>query len=441
MKNSARFFELVIKNKLNVQIFFPSGVRGDLLTEDYIDLMVEAGVTGIWLALETASPRLQKLLRKNLNIETLHKNVAYFCDKYPQVILGLFTMHGLVTETEEEAFMTLEFIKSHKWIHFPLINILKIFPNTDIYQLALENNISKESIESSLQLNFHELPHTLPFKKSFTFKYQSDFFNEYFLKKERLLHVLPYQMKVLTEEDLVRMYRSYFPGKIKNKTDLFQFLGIKQEELGVQRCMDEKTVVVPEFNRKIKAYYPDKIAEKNALKILLIDLSQPFCEEKDIFQEHQEAPLGLLYLLSYLNKQLGSKIRGKIAKSRMDFQSYDGLRNLLTEFQPGLIGIRALSSSKTFVHEAVACIRHWGLDIPIVIGGPYASSESFSILSDQNIDLVVKGEGELTFCELVSGILENNGKLPGDEFLKEMPMRGLFLFQVEKINRKRVTMR
>ena len=62
--NSKRFFELVIKNKIKIQMFFPNGMRGDILTREYIDLMVKAGVVNIAVALETGSPRLQKLIEK-----------------------------------------------------------------------------------------------------------------------------------------------------------------------------------------------------------------------------------------------------------------------------------------------------------------------------------------------------------------------------------------
>ncbi|MCU0287682.1 MAG: condensation domain-containing protein, partial [Acidobacteria bacterium] len=69
IRESSKVFELIIKNKLKIQIFFPNGLRGDIMTPEYIDLMVEAGTRGINLSLETASPRLQKLLMKNLHLD------------------------------------------------------------------------------------------------------------------------------------------------------------------------------------------------------------------------------------------------------------------------------------------------------------------------------------------------------------------------------------
>jgi hypothetical protein len=76
--------------------------------------------------------------------------------------------------------MTLDFIKHLKWLHFPYVHILKIYKNTDMYDLALEHGLTAEAIERSANRAWHELPETLPFSKEFTLKYQADFFNNYF---------------------------------------------------------------------------------------------------------------------------------------------------------------------------------------------------------------------------------------------------------------------
>ncbi|MCP4148975.1 MAG: AMP-binding protein, partial [bacterium] len=118
-ENSARFFKLIIRHGLEIQIFFPNGLRGDTLTKEYIDLMIEAGTVHIGLSLETASPGLQKSLGKYLNLDKFRDNVEYLCKTHPNIFLELFTMHGLPGETEEEAMLTLNFIKSMKWVDFP----------------------------------------------------------------------------------------------------------------------------------------------------------------------------------------------------------------------------------------------------------------------------------------------------------------------------------
>jgi len=417
-KNSRRFFELIVQNQLDLYLFFL--MRGDMLTKEYIDLMVKAGLVRLGLALETASPRLQKLIGKHLNIEKLQINLEYIAEKYPHVILELYTMHGFPTETKQEALMTLNFIKNIKWLHFPYIFVLTIYPNTEMEKLALDNGIPPEAIDRSLNLAYHELPDTLPFEKDFSIKYQAEFLNDYFLSKERLLHVLPQQMKILTEAEMVQKYNSYLPVDIKNFDHLLEFFDLRKEELTVKECMEQKRVFVPHLNTKYKAAYPTIKPAENAFRFLLLDLSQYFSTVHGRLDEMIEPPLGLMYLLTYLNRQFKEKINGKIAKSMIDFDSFAELKALLETFSPQLIGIRTLSLYKDFFHETVQKIRHWGITVPIITGGPYATSSYHTLLQDPNIDLVVPGEGEITIAELVGKIMENNGNLPAEKELKEI---------------------
>jgi amino acid adenylation domain-containing protein len=432
IKNSRRFFELIIRNGLVVHLLFPAGLRGDILTEEYIDMMIEAGTIECALALETASPRLQKLIGKNLNIERLRKNAEYMCRKYPQLVLELFTMHGFPTETEEEAMMTLDFIKSLKWIHFPLVNILKIYPRTDMEKLALESGISRQSIYRSENFAYHEVPDTLPFDKSFTLKYQADFLNGYFLSKGRLLHVLPYQMRVLTEDEIVQKYNSYLPVEIDNFSDLLAFAGILEDELDTKEFLEEGWVTVTDLNEKMAAYFPKKESPADALRVLLLDLSQFFTGDTHMLYDVVEAPLGLLYIMTFLQRRFEDRLNGKIAKSRIDFDSYGELKALLEDFRPEVIGVRTLTFHKEFFHKTLAMIRQWGIDVPIVAGGPYATSDYAAILQDRNVDLVVLGEGEITFAEVIEKIIDNNGKLPAEEILKRIP--GIALIPGEEIS-------
>jgi len=419
--NSSLFFELILKHKLDIQLFFPNGLRGDILTKDYIDLMVKAGTVSMAFALETASPRLQKLIKKNININKLKENIEYISEKYPQVILELFTMHGFPSETEDEALMTLGFIKSIKWLHFPYVHILKIYPNTDMADMAVKNGISQNSINESANLAYHELPVTLPFEKSVTLKYQAEFLNEYFLSEERLLHVLPYQLKVLSKNEIVQKYNSYLPVEINNFSDLLRELNIKEEDLGVNDYVKEDIYKVDGLNSKIQERFPVTNPDKEAVRILLLDLSFFFTSENKILYNLVEPPLGLMYLMTYLNTKLGTKVRGKIAKSGMDFDSYDQLKSLIDEFNPDIIGIRSLTYYKEFFHSTVSLIKHWKENVTIVAGGPYATSDFQMVLRDKNIDLAVLGEGELTFYEIVNEFINNNKKLPPTEVLLKIP--------------------
>jgi len=415
LEKSGRLFQLILKNKLQVQIFFPNGLRGDIMTPDYIDLMVEAGTRGINLSLETASPRLQKLLKKNLNLDKFKKVLNYIAEDHPNVILELATMHGFPGETEEEAMKTLNFIKSIKWLHFPYIHILKIFPNTEMEAFALQQGVSKEDILASRDRAFHELPETLPFPKSFTRKYQADFLNDYFLSKERLKHVLPYQMQIVSEKALKQKYNAYLPVEINSIDDIVTFAQLGDEVTvpeGYKERQESRNTI---FDRGPRS----KEIPPGAKRILFLDLSQHFSSHSMLYNV-VEQPLGCLYLLTYLKECFGDKIDGRVYKSGNDFDSFSQLRRLIKDYNPGLIGIRTLTFFREFLHETAALIRQWGVDIPVITGGPYASSDYDTILKDRNIDLVVFGEGEYTLGELVEEMLKNDFRLPGDDVLAKI---------------------
>jgi amino acid adenylation domain-containing protein len=371
--------------------------------------MVEAGTRGINLSLETASPRLQKLLKKNLDLDKFKQVMDYIAGQHPDVILEMASMHGFPGETEEEALMTLDFIKRIKWLHFPYIHILKIFPNTEMETFALEQGISKEDIMKSKDRAFHELPETLPFPKSFTRKYQADFLNNYFLDKERLMQVLPYQMQVLDETALVQKYNAYLPTEIKNLDDIITFAQLKDIRVPESFAGEnESRVTIFDQSPVLRKIGPA------AKRILFLDLSQHFSSHRMLYRV-VEQPLGLIALLTYLKERFGDKIDGRIYKAGNDFDNYQELKALVEAYKPDL-----LTFFQEFFHQTVSLLRQWGVEVPIITGGPYASSDYDTILKDTNVDLAVLGEGEYTCAELVEQMLKNDFQLPGHDVLNKI---------------------
>jgi amino acid adenylation domain-containing protein len=435
IKNSTEFYKKIIESGMKLQLFFPNGLRGDIMTPEYIDLMVEAGTVNVALALETASPRLQKLLKKNLNLDKLQHTLDHFQQHHPGVILELFTMHGFPTETEDEARMTMDYIKRQKWLHFPYVHILKIYPNTEMAELAREHGISDEAIAASAHQAYHELPETLPFDKNFTLNYQAEYLNDYFLNNRRLAHVLPYQKKVLTHSELVEKYDSYLPVKLETYRDILEFTGVKDDRVEPSDFRDEAEIAVPDLDRKIREKQPQHKPAPDALKILLMDLSQNYNRpgDDDMLYDVVEPPLGLMTLLTYLNHRIGEKINGKIAKARIDFNSEEELIRLVEDFKPDIIGMRTLTYYKDNLHRAAAQLRQHGIDVPIIAGGPYATSDYQTLLQDQNIQLVVRGEGETVTCMLMETFIESGNRMPVPAELSQIP--GLAYIEENILNR------
>jgi amino acid adenylation domain-containing protein/non-ribosomal peptide synthase protein (TIGR01720 family) len=438
-KNSGRLLETIIKKNMDIQLFFPNGLRGDILTREFIDLLMEAGTVNIDLALESASPRVQRLIDKNLKLEIFKENVDYITRKYPHLLLEMELMIGFPTETEAEAQMTLDFLKGVKWVHFPNLNILKIFPNTDMYRLAKAHGVTEQAIAASVDLAYHQLPETLPFPGNVARRLQAELMQDYFLLKERLLQVLPLQMKVLTEEELVQKYDSYLPAEIKTFPGILETVGISRDLLPPDAgFVEANRMAAPGFTTRLTAPAAPgsgrvKANTHDVFRLLLLDISQVFsADTRDMLYDMVEEPLGLMALAAYIHETFGSRVRGKVAKSRVDFDSFDALRELIEDFKPHLIGIRTLSYYNAFFHQTVSAIRQWGVTIPIISGGPYASSDYKTMLRDLRVDLAVLGEGELTLADLVEKMMANNNKLPGEDVLDRV--KGIaFIKEQDKI--------
>ena len=152
-----------------------------------------------------------------------------------------------------------------------------------------------------------------------------------------------------------------------------------------------------------------------------MNLSGYFSEDSDS-QERvlMEPPLGLIALLSYLNRKFKEKINGKIVKSRLDFDSYSEMTKLIQDFKPDIIGIGVMTFYKGFVHRATKFIRDSGIKTPIFLGGPYPTGDYKNVLLDNNVDLCILGEGEITLSELLGHMMNNNNQLPTYDYLKKI---------------------
>jgi len=410
-KDFIEFFNLVKRDNLNLQFFFPTALKGDLLDKESIDAMMEGGAIGVNVSLESGSSRMQKVMRKNLDIEKFRENLEYLTKNYPQAVTTLNTMHGFPTETEEEAMMTLDFILSIKWVHFPYAHIVRIFPGTDLEKFALNHSVSREAINESIDKSYHMVTPTLPFKQEFTDRYKLKFLKEYILNKERLLKVIPIQMKYFTEDELDQRYKSYFPNRVKGVKDVLKIAGIKESELKID-CLKENEVIIQDFDKKINATFPlKKKSTKDALKILLINISTYFTKDRDVSEyDVLEPPLGLIALQTYLNREFGEKILGKIIKTKVDFDSYEELNQIIDSFKPDLIGVSTMTFHKNFFHETIKNIRKGSYTGTIVAGGPHPTTGFEEVLKDKNIDICVLGEGEKTLAGIVRSLIKKKKK-------------------------------
>ena len=118
----------------------------------------------------------------------------------------------------------------------------------------------------------------------------------------------------------------------------------------------------------------------------------------------------MITLLSYVNHKFGEKIKGKIIKSKVDFDNYEELNKHIDNFNPDIIGVSTMTFHKNFFHKAIKNIRDHGFKKMIIVGGPHPTTSYQEVLKDQNIDLCVIGEGEATLEEIIKRSIDNGKK-------------------------------
>ena len=140
-----RLMDLIIdEHKLDIRMAFPNGLRADIFTKEELDRMYRAGVFYMAVALEVGSPRVQKLIKKNLNMDRALENIEYASNK--GIIICSFFMIGFPTETAEEMRQTLE-LAQKEFIDLSVIFEVTPQHGTELRRMTAELHGSLEHLD------------------------------------------------------------------------------------------------------------------------------------------------------------------------------------------------------------------------------------------------------------------------------------------------------
>lgn len=113
------------------------------------------------------------------------------------------------------------------------------------------------------------------------------------------------------------------------------------------------------------------------------------------------APLGLGYLVAYVMRELPG-ITVKIIDYGVEPFSPERWWQELVNFQPNVVGVSVLTLGYTQSMKLAQQAKAFDSRILTIAGGPHATVRPGECL--EGCDVVVRGEGELTFAELLRGI-------------------------------------
>jgi len=119
-------------------------------------------------------------------------------------------------------------------------------------------------------------------------------------------------------------------------------------------------------------------------------------------------PLGIMYLASAIKKWSENELQIKIIDMNLGRLGLTDIKKQMQNYKPDIVGVSALTHEASVLYRVSRLAKHINPDCRVIVGGPHATIQSQEILIDNNIDLVVIGEGEKTLSELINGICQND---------------------------------
>ena len=180
----------------DVKLHFPNGLRADMLEPEDMVLFKQAGTVSAGFAIETSSPRLQKMIHKNLNIEKAV--IAINASVKVGIYSTGFFMLGFPTETYEEAFDTVDFA-AHSSLHRATFMFVTILAGTELAEMAIDTIKNKnDSIDPHYMNYFNNILNISAMSNSELHKVFRSSYRRFYLNPNRLLKLVIYHPRVLS---------------------------------------------------------------------------------------------------------------------------------------------------------------------------------------------------------------------------------------------------
>jgi anaerobic magnesium-protoporphyrin IX monomethyl ester cyclase len=122
-------------------------------------------------------------------------------------------------------------------------------------------------------------------------------------------------------------------------------------------------------------------------------------------------PLGLMYLASFLRAQDPGHEQ-RILDLRCERRPSDSLQRFISEFDPAVVAVSALTCEAESLHQVAREAKAHNSRTLVVAGGPHISACTDDVIADVNVDVLVVGEGEESFADVV-GTWADSGEARG----------------------------
>ena len=118
-------------------------------------------------------------------------------------------------------------------------------------------------------------------------------------------------------------------------------------------------------------------------------------------------PLGLLYIISFLEKHFDCEI--KFIDCAASNSNQEEIADEVRRFAPNIVGIQMMTFTAIDAYQTACTVKKVDSEIFVVVGGPHPNIYVKETLSKKEIDCIILGEGEETFTHVVKNISEGKG--------------------------------
>ncbi len=133
LARAKKICDLIVEKGIKIKICFPNALRADRMDLELIQKLRRAGCYCMAYAIETASPRLQKEINKNLDLDKVKQVIAWSNDE--GIITHGYCMLGFPGETREEMEMTIKYTLDSKLIAAVFFTVV-VYPRTGLFNYA-----------------------------------------------------------------------------------------------------------------------------------------------------------------------------------------------------------------------------------------------------------------------------------------------------------------
>jgi len=115
-------------------------------------------------------------------------------------------------------------------------------------------------------------------------------------------------------------------------------------------------------------------------------------------------PLGLAYLASMIREKHDVRIVDSLAED----YTYEDVKKIIKKYDPDVVGITSTTSMIPDAYIVAKMAKKINKDVKVVMGGPHVTFVPEKTFKECScVDFIVRGEGEITFKELIDTLEKN----------------------------------